>query len=175
MNEACSAVIRKRCRGGRGDKIKYIIFIVLAGVIGFMAYRAGGFHTVEPLFAVDRRSLLQDIFLLFGAMAIIVPLALLFGRFANCRYLCWVAPLMILGTRIKEKFKWPSLHLVSNPAACNDCGKCDRHCPMNLPVAAMVQKGSMRHTECILCGNCVDHCQTGAIRYAFGVPGRTRS
>jgi polyferredoxin len=175
INEACSVVIRKRCRGGRGDKVKYIILAVLAGVIGFVAYRAGGFHAVEPLFGVNRRSHLQDIFLLVGAFAFIVPLALLFGRFANCRYLCWVAPIMILGTRIKERFGWPSLHLVGNPAACKDCGSCDRHCPKSLPVAVMVQSGRLQNDECILCGECVDHCPTAAIHYAFGVPKRIRS
>jgi ferredoxin-type protein NapH len=175
INEACSVVIRKRCRGGRADMVKYMVSAVLAGVIGYMAYRAGGFHAVEPLFGVDRRSHLQDIFLLFGAVVIIVPLALLWGRRANCHYLCWVAPIMIIATRIKERVGWPSLHLVSNPAACKDCGSCDRHCPMSLPVAAMVKRGNLQNAECVLCGKCVDHCPTGAIRFAFGVPKRTRS
>jgi len=175
INEACSLVVHKRCRGGRGDKVKYLVFAVWAGVIGYLAYRAGGFHAVELFFGVDRRSLLQDIFLLFGALAIIIPLTLLWGRFANCHYLCWAAPIMIIATRIKERIGWPSLHLVSNPVACTDCGRCDQHCPMSLSVTAMVQRGKMQNTECILCGNCVDHCQTGAIRYSFGVPNRIRS
>jgi ferredoxin-type protein NapH len=39
----------------------------------------------------------------------------------------------------------------------------------------MVQKGNLQNAECVLCGNCVDHCPAGAIRYAFGVPEITRS
>jgi ferredoxin-type protein NapH len=167
INEACSLLIHKRCRGGRGDNIKYITFTVLAGVIGYMAYRAGGFHEVDPFYGMDRRSHLQDIFLLFGAVVIIIPLALLRGRHTNCRYLCWAAPIMIIGTKIKEKVGWPSLHLVSNPAACKDCGNCDKHCPMRLSVAEMAKRGKMQNAECVLCGNCVDHCPTGAIRFAF--------
>jgi ferredoxin-type protein NapH len=170
INEACSVVVRKRCRGGKADKIKYVIFALWVGLIGFMAIRAGGFHAVDLLYAVDRRSVLQDILLLVGAVAIIVPLAFFFGRFGNCHYLCWEAPIMIIGTKIKDKARWPSLHLTVNPEACNDCGKCDRHCPMSLPVAAMVKRGSLQNAECILCGNCVDHCQAGVIRYAFGIP-----
>jgi polyferredoxin len=173
LNEGCSVVVRKRCRCGRGDKVKYMVLAVLAGVIGYMAYRAGGFHAVDPFYGMDRRSHLQDIFMLFGAVLIIVPLSLCFGRFANCHYLCWGAPLMIIGTKIKNTIGWPSLHLTANPAACKDCGNCDKHCPMSLPVAAMVQRGNMQNAECVLCGNCVDHCPTGAIRYAFGVPKRT--
>jgi ferredoxin-type protein NapH len=175
LNEACSVVIHKRCRGGRADMVKYIILAVLAGMIGFMAYRAGGFHAVDPFFGMDRRSHLQDIFLLVGAFVIIVPLSLLWGRRANCRYLCWEAPIMILGTKIKERVGWPSLHLIANPAACKNCGMCDRHCPMSLPVTEMAKSGNMQNAECVLCGNCVDHCPTGAIRFAFGVPKRTQS
>jgi polyferredoxin len=175
INEACSMIVRKRCNGGRADKIKYVVFALLAGLIGFMAIRAGGFHSVDPLFGMDRRSLLQDIILLLGGVAIIVPIALRFGRFGNCHYVCWEAPIMIIGTRIKETVRWPSLHLTVNPEACTGCGKCDQHCPMSLPVAAMAQRGSLRNTECILCGNCVDHCQAGVIRYAFGVPNRIGS
>ena len=175
LNEACYLVVRKRCRVGRGDKVKYVVCAVLAGAIGYMAYRAGGFHAVDPFYGMDRRSHLQDILLLVGAVVIIVPLALCFGRFANCHYLCWIAPVMIIGTKIKNTIGWPSLHLTANPAACTDCGNCDKHCPMSLPVAAMVKRGNLQNAECVLCGNCVDHCPTGAIRYAFGVPKRTRS
>jgi len=173
INEACSVVVHKRCSGGSADKIKYVVFALWVGLIGFMAIRAGGFHAVDPLYGVDRRSLLQDILLLVGAVAIIVPLAFFFGRFGNCHYLCWEAPIMIIGTKIKDKARWPSLHLTVNPEACKDCGKCDRHCPMSLPVTAMVKRGSLQNAECILCGNCVDHCQAGVIRYAFGIPNRT--
>ena len=175
INEACARIVRKPCNGGRGNMIKYLLFAVWAGLIGFMAYRAGGFHAVDPFYGMDRRSHLQDILLLAGAVAIIVPLALCFGRFANCHYLCWAVPIMIIGTKIKDTIGWPSLHLTADPAACKDCGRCDRHCPMSLPVAAMVQRGKLQNAECILCGNCVDQCQTGAVRYAFGVPNRTRS
>jgi ferredoxin-type protein NapH len=175
LNEACSVVVRKRCNAARGNMIKYVVLAVLAGLIGLVAYRAGGFHEVAPFYGMDRRSLLQDIFLLFGAVVLIVPLALCFGRFANCHYLCWEAPIMIIGTKIKNTIGWPSLHLRANPAACNDCGNCDRHCPMSLLVSAMVQKGNLQNDECVLCGNCVDRCPAGAIRYAFGVPKTTRS
>jgi len=173
INEVCSLVVRKRPKGGAADRIKYVFSALLAGLIGFMAVRAGGFHTVEPFFGLDRRSLLQDIFLLFGAWAIIVPIAWLFGRFGNCHYLCWQAPILIIGTKIKEAAGWPSLHLAVNPEDCTGCGQCDRHCPMSLPVAAMAERGSLQNAECILCGNCVDHCQAGAIRYAFGSPKKT--
>jgi NAD-dependent dihydropyrimidine dehydrogenase PreA subunit len=44
---------------------------------------------------------------------------------------------------------------------------------MSLDVSAMAVRGRMRHDECVLCGNCVDHCPAGAIQFVFARPGRT--
>ena len=44
---------------------------------------------------------------------------------------------------------------------------CTRACPMSLPVQELVQAGGMEHSECILCGSCVDGCPSSAIRYTF--------
>ena len=57
INEGCSVIVRKRCSGGRADKIKYVVFALWAGLIGFMAIRAGGFHAVDLFYGVERRSL----------------------------------------------------------------------------------------------------------------------
>jgi ferredoxin len=38
---------------------------------------------------------------------------------------------------------------------------------MSLDVNGMVQKEAMEHTECILCGTCVDNCPAKAIRFRF--------
>ncbi len=41
---------------------------------------------------------------------------------------------------------------------------------MSLEVQSMVQRGDMRHAECILCGNCVDGCTSSSIRYSLTRP-----
>ena len=43
---------------------------------------------------------------------------------------------------------------------------------MSLPVDRMVATGDMKHTDCILCGECVDGCKKEAIAYKFGCPRR---
>ena len=39
---------------------------------------------------------------------------------------------------------------------------------MSLPVEEMVKRKNMEHSECILCGTCVDGCIQGAIKYDWG-------
>jgi NAD-dependent dihydropyrimidine dehydrogenase PreA subunit len=38
---------------------------------------------------------------------------------------------------------------------------------MGLDVNTMVVQEQMEHSECILCGNCMDTCAKKAIRYSF--------
>jgi len=107
-------------------------------------------------------------FLFWGAWTV-ASLAL--GRAACgyvCRYCCWFAPLNIIGTTVKNATGLPSLRLEGDRNACAQCRSCERACPMSLPVSEMVATGTMDHTECILCGTCVDSCPKGAIRYAWG-------
>jgi len=101
INEICSLVVRKHPKGRKAHAIKYVTFALLTVVIIFMAIRAGGYHAIDPFFGMDRESVTQDILLLFGAVAIIVPIAFIFGKYSHCHYLCWMAPILIIGTRIK--------------------------------------------------------------------------
>ncbi|MBC7234823.1 MAG: 4Fe-4S binding protein [Chloroflexi bacterium] len=94
-------------------------------------------------------------------------LSVAIGRRAGCHYLCWMAPFMILGRKLRNLTRWPALHLVAMPERCTQCGRCVATCPMSLPVSDLVQRGDMEHDECILCGNCVDTCPHDSIRYRF--------
>ncbi|GAK57070.1 4Fe-4S ferredoxin iron-sulfur binding domain protein [Candidatus Vecturithrix granuli] len=87
-----------------------------------------------------------------------------------CHYVCWMAPFMVLGTALKNILKWPSLHLKANIEQCINCKCCNKACPMSLPVNEMVQRAAMQHSECILCGECVEICPKDVIRYTFSRP-----
>jgi ferredoxin-type protein NapH len=75
---------------------------------------------------------------------------------------------MIIGRKIRNSANWPALQLDADRSKCINCMACTRNCVMSLDVNAMVQKHAMENTECILCGNCVDTCPKGAIKYSFG-------
>lgn len=170
VSEVTSLLVQKRPRRSKWFLLKYANFAVLMAAVIFMMIRAGGIHSLDPFFGMSQESSTQDIILLFGIVAVMVPTNLLLGRQAHCHYLCWQAPIMILGTKIKDFFRWPSLHVKVNSGICRDCGACDRNCPMGLNVSEMVRSGVVRNDECILCRNCVDHCPNGTLEFSFSRP-----
>jgi Pyruvate/2-oxoacid:ferredoxin oxidoreductase delta subunit len=78
-----------------------------------------------------------------------------------------MAPFMILGRKLRNLFGWPALRLEAEMTRCVNCKKCTQNCPMSLDVNGMVQKSAMEHSECVLCGTCVDVCPKDAIHYSF--------
>ncbi len=153
----------------RSNWIKYLIWApwIIAIIVLFIL---NGIHTVDPFFGIKYGISMAEphnyiIFYFF--LALFVVLSLVVGKRSFCHHVCWMAPFMILGRKMRNLFKWPSLHLNANPVECKKCHLCTRHCPMSLEVEAMVLSGGMEHEECILCGSCVDNCGKGAIRYGF--------
>ncbi|MDP4291927.1 MAG: 4Fe-4S binding protein, partial [Bacteroidota bacterium] len=69
----------------------------------------------------------------------------------------------------RNLIRLPSLQLTSSPERCIHCHTCITHCPMSLPVEQMVRKNNLEHTECILCGTCVDGCKSKAIDFEFKI------
>ena len=166
IQEILSHVIKKKSRNSKALYIKYFIFIIWFGAI-VTGYVINGIHKVDLSFGMSDIDLNRKIVLTAGALLIIVPLTVFFGRYASCKYICWQVPFMITGTKIRDYFKLPGLRLKSDKNKCNSCNKCTLECPMNLNVMKNVKKGQLNNTECILCGNCIDHCNQHAIKYSL--------
>jgi ferredoxin-type protein NapH len=81
-----------------------------------------------------------------------VVLVLFFSRFW-CRYLC---PIGSIGVFNKLSILTVSL----SPAKCTKCERCLEVCPMGIDKLENIGKSS----DCILCGKCVEACQTNALR-----------
>lgn len=103
----------------------------------------------------------------FLVLLVFVLLAFAVGRRAFCHTMCWIAPFMILGRKLRNTLRWASLRLKSVKENCISCKKCTKSCPMSLDVNGMVQKEAMENRECILCGTCVDVCPEDVIAYSF--------
>ena len=170
LQEAASAVNNGPFKTGKRDWIKWFIWLPWIGIIVATAISSGGyrrvdfFHLTES--GVSVTAPMQYIIYLI-VVGLFFGLAILMGRRAGCHTICWMAPFMILGRKIRNLAPWPSLRLAAQASSCRDCLKCTSNCPMSLDVHGMVQAERMEHSECILCGTCVDNCSSDAIRFSF--------
>ncbi len=170
LQEACFRISNKRTKGEKYNWIKYFIWVPWISIIAFMAIKAGGLSTIDPFFQIKYGISISEpdnYIVYYFFIGLITTLSLTAGRRAFCHYGCWMAPFMVIGTKIRNIFRWPGLHLKANKDRCKNCKTCTKNCPMSLDVNYMVQKGSMENTECILCGTCVDGCSESVIKYAF--------
>ena len=155
----------------RGNFIKWVIWAPWLGAIAFLVFRRGGYERVDFLYettyglsVADVPSLTAYFIVLF--LLIVFP-AYAVGKRSFCHHLCWMAPFMILGRKVRNTGGWPSLRLSAASERCTHCHVCTENCPMSLPVETMVEQGKMENTECILCGSCVDGCKFDVLKYSF--------
>ena len=168
LQEACTLIQTKPVR--RGNWIKYLIWIPWISFIGLVILQAGGLKTIDPFYQTEYGISMTrpaSYIIFYTVIGLISFLALTVGKRSACHQICWMAPFMIIGAKIRNMGRWPALHLKAESGDCNHCKKCTHGCPMSLDVEQMVRKAAMENTECILCGNCIDTCPRGAIRYAW--------
>jgi ferredoxin-type protein NapH len=155
----------------RGDFIKWIIWIPWISAIVIVAIKSGGYRKIDFLYQTKFGFSIDNVYALITYLAVlllvVIP-AFIVGKRSFCHHICWMAPFMILGRKIANAVKLPSLRLAPKPELCINCRRCTENCPMSLPVEDMVGQRRMENAECILCGGCVDCCKRGAITYKFG-------
>jgi polyferredoxin len=172
LQEFGAPINNRRVPRKRLDRIKWLIWVPWIGLIAVMALRAGGLRSVDPFYQIEGGLTVLQIdsywyIIYYIVIALFLGLAVIFGRRAGCHTVCWMAPFMILGRKIRNLLTWPALRLEANKDACIDCKRCIRECPMSLDVNAMVHAETMENSECILCGTCIDNCPKDIIRYRF--------
>ncbi len=93
-------------------------------------------------------------------LAGVLALVLLNAR-AFCKAFCPVGALVAWANKVAL------VPLRLDPAACIHCGRCDRACPMRIPVEDCSRTGRAvnRHSECIVCLECARTCPTRAIAW----------
>ncbi len=176
LQEACFRMNSRRT--GRHRWVKYLIWVPWVSGIAAALWSAGGPRSIQPLYQIPGGISVAEpsaYIVYYGFVGLIVLLALTAGKRAFCHHVCWMAPFMITGARLKNALHWPALRLVCDTAKCAQCGRCAKGCPMSLDVQRMVQRGRMTDLDCILCGECVDGCPRGAIRYSFSAQEKFRT
>lgn len=170
IQDGCISINNSRVRGGKLDLIKWAIWVPWVAGIGFAALLAGGYRAVNPLYSIESGISVDEpsrYLMYYLVVALFVATPLIAGRRAACHYFCWMAPFMILGRSLRDRFGWPALGLRADSEKCGDCKSCNATCPMSLDVNRMVKSGHMENAECILCGTCVDGCPKRAIAYTL--------
>jgi len=171
VQEACSLANDKKIR--KGNWIKWMIWIPWMSVIILLAVTGGGYKRLDPLYQTWHGISISEpgqFIVYFFVLFLIVGPAFLIGRRSFCHHLCWAAPFMIAGRKIRNFIRWPALQLAADKDRCRHCHTCTENCPMSLDVERMVELNEMEKAECILCATCIDNCPEGVIAYKFSRP-----
>lgn len=170
LQECLFPAVDKRITNKKINLIKYFIWI--PWLIGILAafLTAGGVHSVDFFYMTEHgisAAGMSGLITYILILTLITVLALLLGKRGMCHSICWMAPFMILGTKLKDLLPIPSLKLTADSSACISCKQCTGKCPMSLEVQEMVSKNNMSNSECILCGECADTCPKKLIKLSF--------
>lgn len=170
LQECACQVNNKEPKKGYRSNIKYVIwFVWLIGVILSFIFRTKELR-VDFFYQTEYGISISNIYgfiMYYGVVLLIFLPSIIGGRRSFCHYFCWMAPFMIIGSKLGKLLHIKQLSLEAKKEVCVNCKSCNKQCPMSLPVSENVQKGKMEDRECILCGACVDTCPKKAIRYRF--------
>ena len=169
--DACAIANKKPLRSKKADWAKYFIWAPWVAGIALIFIRAGGVKGIDPLFGTEYGISVarpEAYIIYIPILALVVVPALFFRKRLFCHSICWMAPFMVLGRKIGNLLRFPSLRLRADSKRCTACLSCDNACPMSLPVSEMVARGDMENPECVLCGECTSVCRCNAVRFGFG-------
>ena len=167
FHEACTAVTTRKAKTSWGNIVRLVIWGIWLGVIVLMFVRAGRVASVDPLYMTETGvSFMGSGMIMFIYLAVVLlafVMVLIWGNRAFCKYLCWMAPFMMIGSKIRYALKIPGVYLKPHKDLCISCGRCSQNCPMDIDVQGMVLKGNFNNSECIMCMQCADICPKSAI------------
>ena len=135
------------------EKLKYIKYIVLLGIIIFMwSMNLSPEKSIDPWDAFAQlpqfKTMAPEIPIAFIFLALITIGAMFIERFF-CRYLCPLGAIQAVLSKIK-------IINISKPSEkCGKCQLCTENCPMGINLS---QVESVESGECIACLKCVDTC-----------------
>ncbi len=154
----------------KGRIIKWLIWVPWITAIIILAIRFEGNREINPIYRTNHGFSLGSIYTAIAYMCVMLVLLiaqLAVGKRSYCKSICWIAPFMILGRKIQNLLKTPSLKLVKTDSPCINCKKCTKNCLMGLDVENMILTNKMENSECILCGTCADVCNRECIKLKF--------
>lgn len=170
--QECTFLINdRRPKQGWRNYIKYIIWLIWLYAVIFCYFQSGKIVAIDFLFETENGisvSSIQSYIIYYGIVCLIFLPAALFGKRIFCHYFCWMAPFMVLGTKLRKTLHLPGIHIRSRESdKCITCGKCNKVCPMGVNVVNESRSGVIDNLECIQCGACADHCPKHVLSYGM--------
>lgn len=161
LQEIEAQALGKPFRKKRLNILKWVIWVpwMISITAGFIV--AGGMRGIDFFFQTDHGISVSDLpslVIYFGIVVLFFVPNVFLGRRAMCHSICWMAPFMIIGSKLGNVLGLPQLHVKAMPNRCIDCGKCNDACPMSLDVESESKTGSIGNAECIQCAACCDTC-----------------
>ncbi len=140
------APISRRIKIPRQFRSMWLRMPVFIALMGFMIWRI-----------IQTQGVVDKVGMVFVTMCILTTsVAILFGVAIAPRAWCSFCP---MGT-MQRALGGTRYQLKVDKELCIECGKCEKVCPMQLPVSEILEK-----PDCIKCARCVEACPKGALRF----------
>lgn len=170
LQECAIQINDKSPKQGWRNNIKYFIWVIWITAVVACYMNKGKIVAVDFFYQTDHGISVSNIYayiIYYGIVILVFIPSVLFGKRIFCHYFCWMAPFMIIGTKVRKVLHLPGLHIRSENEKCISCKRCNKSCPMSLDVNGMVQEGHCNNSECILCGACIDECPKKVLKYSI--------
>lgn len=171
LQECAFTINGNQAKQGWKNNIKYIIWAFWLLAVACCYFYSGKAIRIDFFFETTNGisvSTMQSYIIYYGIVFLIFIPSILFGKRIFCHYLCWMAPFMVLGTKLRRLLHLPGLHIKSkNCSNCISCDKCNKSCPMGLNVSKLIKDGQIENLECIQCGACIDSCPRKVLSYGM--------
>ncbi|MBT3390466.1 MAG: 4Fe-4S binding protein [Chloroflexi bacterium] len=126
--------------------LRYLKYLILAAILiaSTMAVYPP-LHSICPALAIF--SFKWSTPLLGAVLAVFILTSMLVKRF-SCKYLCPLGAALAIFNKISP------IHIATNSGGCNNCGRCEAECPVDIPAIPE----NLRSAECIRCLECIETC-----------------
>lgn len=171
LQECAFSINEKAPKQGWRNYMKFVIWGIWVIVVAFCFFHSGEIVEIDFFFETEKGisvSSIQSYMIYYGIICLILIPSVLFGKRVFCHYFCWMAPFMILGTKLRRFSHLPGIHIkASEKGKCISCGKCNKVCPMGIDVISETKNKIIGDLECIQCGACIDNCPQSVLLYGI--------